>query len=94
MSHPTIEYLRSDSGDVHVINARIDGPTLEAGILCVISFSETTIRISNEQYSFLIELPSDARVKGERLKAFNVPLTILSYEQVQLSSGLQRGLLL
>ncbi len=83
-----IDYLQSDSGEVHVINAQVDGPTLEAGILCVISFSETTIRISNEQHSFLIELPEDVRTKGERLKAFNVPLAILSYEQVQLPAGI------
>ncbi len=83
-----IDYLQSDSGSVHVINARVDGATLEAGILCVISFSETTIRISNEQHSFLIELPEDARIQGERLKAFNMPLAILSYEQVQLPTGI------
>ena len=83
-----IDYLCSERGEVHVINATVDGPTLEAGILCVISFQETTIRISNEQHSFLIELPEDVRTQGERLKAFNVPLAILSYEQVQLPVGL------
>jgi hypothetical protein len=81
-----IDYLSSANGEVHVINAQVDGPTLEAGILCVISFAETTIRIRNEQHSFLIELPEDTRTVGERLKAFNVPLTILDYEQVQLPS--------
>ena len=88
MASPSIDYLQSDNGNVHVINARMDGPTLEAGILCVISFDETTTRIANEQHSFLIELPEDVSTKGERLKAFNVPLTILSYEQVQLPACL------
>lgn len=88
MPDTPIDYLQSDNGEVHVINATVDGPTLEAGILCVISFSETTIRISNEQHSFLIELPEDVRAKGERLKAFNVPLAILDYEQVQLPAGI------
>jgi hypothetical protein len=88
MPDTPIDHLQSDTGEVHVINATVDGPTLEAGILCVISFSETTIRISNEQHSFLIELPEDVRAKGERLKAFNVPLAILDYEQVQLPAGI------
>jgi hypothetical protein len=87
MANLRIDHLQSDGGEVHVINGVMDGPTLEAGILCVISFAETTIRISNEQHSFLIELPEDVRTKGERLKAFNVPLAILNYEQVQLSTG-------
>ena len=88
MPDTPIDHLQSDNGEVHVINATVDGPTLEAGILCVISFAETTIRISNEQHSFLIELPEDVRAKGERLKAFNVPLAILDYEQVQLPAGI------
>lgn len=87
MADSPIEYLQSERGEVHVINARIDGPTLEAGILCVFSFAEPTIRISNEQHSFLIELPEDVRVRSERLKAFNVPLAILHHEQVQLPTG-------
>lgn len=82
-----VDHLESANGAVHVINATVDGPTLEVGILCVISFAETTIRISNEQHSFLVELPEDVRAKGERLKAFNVPLAILDYEQVQLPTG-------
>jgi hypothetical protein len=75
-----IEYLKSERGEVHVINSRVDGPSLEAGILCVFSFAEPTIRISNEQHSFLVELSEDLRSRGEKLKAFNVPLTILDYE--------------
>ncbi len=75
-----IEYLKSERGEVHVINSRVDGPSLEAGILCVFSFAEATIRISNEQHSFLVELSDDLRSRGEKLKAFNVPLTILDYE--------------
>lgn len=75
-----IEYMKSERGEVHVINSRVDGPSLEAGILCVFSFAEPTIRISNEQHSFLIELSEDLRSRGEKLKAFNVPLTILDYE--------------
>lgn len=77
-----IEYLKSSGGEVHVINARVDGPTLEAGILCVFSYAEATCRISNEQHSFFIELSEDLRSRGEKLKAFNVPLTILNYEPV------------
>lgn len=77
-----IEYLKSANGEVHVINAHVDGPTLEAGILCVFSFAEPTIRISNEHVSFLIELPEDLRSRGEKLKAFNVPLTILDHESL------------
>lgn len=78
----SIEYLKSERGEVHVINARVDGPTLEAGILCVFSFAEPTIRISNEHVSFLIELSEDLRSRGEKLKAFNVPLTILDHESL------------
>jgi hypothetical protein len=82
MADTSFEYLHSDCGSVHVINAKMDGPTLEAGILCVFSFDEATIRISNEQHSFFIELSEDLRSRGEKLKAFNVPLTILSHEPV------------
>lgn len=87
MTASSIDYLSSANGEVHVINATVDGPTLDTGVLCVISFAEAAIRISNEQHSFLVELPEDMRTRGERLKAFNVPLTILNYEQVQLPTG-------
>lgn len=82
MAGEKIEYLRSERGEVHVINAKVDGPTLEAGILCVFSFAETTIRISDEHHSFLIELPEDLRSRGEKLKAFNALLTILDHESL------------
>lgn len=76
------DYLQSKDSQVHVINAKIDGSTLEAGILCLISCRETTIRISNDQHSFLIEVPAELRSSFERVKAFNVPLNILNHEQV------------
>lgn len=76
------EYLKSERGEVHVINAQVEGATMEAGILCVFSYAEPTIRISNERVSFLIELSDDLRSQGEKLKAFNVPLAILNHESL------------
>ena len=80
MASTQYEYLKSERGEVHVINAQVEGATMEAGILCVFSYAEPTIRISNEHASFLIELSEDLRSQGEKLKAFNVPLTILNHE--------------
>lgn len=82
MHNEPIDYLRSDCGRVHAINSRPEGATLEIGILCAFSFDETTIRISNDQHSFDIEVPKDLRSKGDRVKAFNVPAAILNYEPV------------
>lgn len=78
----SFDYLRSQCGHVHVINAKVDGPTLEAGILCTFSYGEPTIRISDDHHSFLIELPEELRSKGDKVKAFNIPLTILDHEPV------------
>lgn len=82
MKRNCIEYLKSDHGEVHVINASLDGATMEAGVLCVFSYAESTIRISNEQDSFLVELSDDLRARGEKLKAFNVLLTVLDHESL------------
>lgn len=67
---------------MHVINAKVDGPTLEAGVLCTFSYSEASIRISDDSHSFLIELPEELRSRGDKVKAFNIPLTILDHEPV------------
>jgi hypothetical protein len=77
-----IDYLWSKDGKVHAINCSIDGASLEAGILCLVSFNEDTTRISNETYSYLVEVPSEFRSKGERVKAFNAVLNILDHEQI------------
>jgi len=79
------DYLKSDDGKVHVINARKNYATLEAGIVCVIASTETTCRISDDNNAFVIELPDTLLSSGDRVKAFNVDLSILSHEQIQLS---------
>ena len=80
-----IDYLKSDDGTVHVINARKNYATLEAGIVCVMALTESTSRISDDNNIFTIELPPSLLSGGDRVKAFNVDLTILSHEQVQFS---------
>lgn len=82
-----IDYLKSVDGRAHAINCKKDGAGLEIGIFCVIAIQEDTIRISNEQHSFLIELPKEFRSGSDKVKAFNVVLDILDHEQVQLSSA-------
>lgn len=81
------DYLRSADDRVHVINAEWKGATLTAGILCALAMPEKTIRISDETNSFIIELPESMCSKGDRVKAFNIDLTILQHEQVQLSAS-------
>ena len=84
-----IDYLWSDDKTVHAINCLIEGTALEVGILCLASCRETTIRLSNESHSLLVEVPADFRSNHERVKAFNAMLNILDHEQIQLPSGNQ-----
>tara|TARA_S200002703_G_C3700206_1_gene215042 strand:+ start:503 stop:739 length:237 start_codon:yes stop_codon:yes gene_type:complete len=74
------DYLKSDDGRVHVINAEWRGATMTAGILCALAMSKTTTRICDDTNSFFIELPEGFCSKGDRVKAFNVDLTILKNE--------------
>jgi hypothetical protein len=84
-----IDYLWSDDKTVHAIDCFIEGTALEVGILCLVSYRETTIRLSNESHSLLVEVPADFRSNHERVKAFNAMLNILDHEQIQLPSGNQ-----
>jgi hypothetical protein len=84
-----IDYLWSDDKTVHAINCLIENTALEVGILCLVSCRETTIRLSNESHSLLVEVPADFRSNHERVKAFNAMLNILDHEQIQLPSGNQ-----
>ena len=84
-----IDYLWSRDETVHAINCSLDGASLEAGILCLISCREETIRISNENHSMLIEVLKEFRSSSERVKVFNALLNVLDHEQVQLSPGNQ-----
>ena len=79
-----IDYLWSDDGSVHAINNTIEGMALEAGILCLVSCREETIRISNENHSMLVEVPKEFRSSNERVKVFNALLNVLDHEQIQL----------
>ena len=82
-----IDYLWSGDNTVHAINNKIDGASLEVGILCLISCREETIRISNENHSLLVEVPKEFRSSSERVKVFNALLTVLDHEQIQLPSA-------
>ena len=84
-----IDYLWSDDNTVHAINCLVDDAALEVGILCLVSCRETTIRISNENHSMLIEVPPEFRSSHERVKVFNALLNILDHEQIQLPSSNQ-----
>ncbi len=77
-----LDYLRSADGRLHAINVAVEGATMEAGILCVVSCQEQTIRITDDTNAFVVELPTEFRSGSERVKAFNAVLTILSHEQV------------
>lgn len=81
-----LDYLRSSDNTVHAINNEIEDNALQAGILCLVSCRETTIRISDDNHSFLVEIPKEFRSSHERVKVFNALLNILDHEQVQLSS--------
>jgi hypothetical protein len=82
-----LDYLRSPDNTVHAINNEIEGMALQAGILCLISCRQTTIRITDDNHSFLVEIPKEFRSSHERVKVFNALLNILDHEQVQLSSS-------
>jgi hypothetical protein len=55
---------------------------METGILCLMAFPEETIRIANEDHSFLVEVPKEFRSQSERVKVFNAILNVLDHEQV------------
>jgi hypothetical protein len=82
-----IDYLWSVDNSVHAINCTLDGASLEAGILCLISCREETLRISNENHSLLVEVPKEFRSSSERVKVFNALLNVLDHEQIQLPSA-------
>lgn len=82
-----IDYLWSADNTVHAINCLMDGTALEVGILCLISCRKETIRISNDNHSMLVEVPSEFRSSHERVKVFNALLNILHHEQIQLPSS-------
>jgi len=82
-----IDYLWSQDKTVHAINCKLDGSALEAGILCLISCRETTIRIANENHALLVEVPPEFRSSHERVKVFNALLNVLDHEQIQLPSA-------
>ena len=82
-----IDYLWSDDKTVHAINNAIEGTALEAGILCLVSCREETVRLSNENHSMLVEIPKEFRSSHERVKVFNALLNILDHEQIQLLSS-------
>lgn len=76
------DYLKNEASTIHAINCDFEDGDLEIGALCVISCQETTTIISNELHSFTVELPKEFRSGSERVKAFNVTLTVLHHEQV------------
>ena len=82
-----IDYLWSEDKTVHAINCTVEGVALEVGILCLISCRESTLRISNENHSMLVEVPPEFRSSHERVKVFNALLNILDHEQIQLSGS-------
>lgn len=79
-----IDLLASEDGKVHAINCTVQQSAMEVGVLCLVSCSELSIRICNENHVFLVELPQEVRSNHERVKAFNVVLNILRHEQIQL----------
>lgn len=81
-----IDLLSSKDGTVHAINSHIVNQSLEVGILCLLSCRESTIRITDDNHSIMVDIPPELRSSYERVKAFNVTLTILDHEQVQFSA--------
>jgi hypothetical protein len=77
-----IDYLWSECQKVHAINCKASGSDIEIGVLCCIALRETTLRIANEHHSFLVDIPDDFRSGGEKVKGFNIVLTVLNHEQV------------
>ena len=84
-----LDYLHSLDSTVHAINNEIEGMTLQVGVLCLISCRESTIRIADDNHSFLVEIPKEFRSSHERVKVFNALLNILDHEQIQLPSANQ-----
>lgn len=74
------DYLKSEDGQVHVINVKKRASSLKAGILCTVAQEENKCRIADENTSFLVELPEGTFARGSRVKVFNVDLTILKDE--------------
>lgn len=81
-----IDHLQSRDGRVHGINCKINGSSMEIGILCLIAYPESTCRISNEHHHFTVDIPKELRSGSERVKGFNITLTVLDHEQIQLPS--------
>jgi hypothetical protein len=77
-----MDHLWSADGRVHAINCKKDAASLHVGILCLISFPEDTVTISNETNRFWVEIPSEFRSGSERVKVFNAILNILNHEQI------------
>lgn len=77
-----IDYLKSNDGRVHAINCSVDAMSMEAGILCLISFPDDAVTISNDNHRFVVEVPKEFRSNSERVKVFNASLAVLSHEQV------------
>lgn len=77
-----LDYLRSDDSSVHAVNCFYGEGELEIGVLCLFSCQETTIRITDENYAFIVEIPEGLRSGSQRVKAFNVTLSVLGHEQV------------
>jgi hypothetical protein len=79
-----VDLLSSADGTVHAINSQKVDNCLQVGILCLMSCRESTIRIADDYCSFVVDIPAELRSSHERVKAFNVELTILDHEQIQL----------
>ena len=77
-----LPYLRSEDGRIHAIHCDYADGDLAVGIFCLISFHEETVTIFNETHRFLAEIPSELRSQCERVKAFNITLSILDHEQI------------
>lgn len=77
-----VDYLWSECQKVHAINCKVNGAEMEVGVLCCIALRETTLRITDEHHSFSVEIPEEFRSGGEKVKGFNIALTVLNHEQV------------
>lgn len=81
-----LDYLKSADGRVHAINCKKNATSIDIGILCLIAYPESTCRISNEHHHFTVDIPKELRSGSERVKGFNITLTVLDHEQIQLPS--------
>jgi hypothetical protein len=77
-----LAYLWSLDERVHAINCHHEGSSLEVGILCLIAFPESTVRLTDETNVFTIELPKEFCSGSEKVKVFNATLNVLDHEQV------------